>query len=103
MKFYCTAEDYYFSKIFSQVQLKSGINKRINSIRWKGIKKILLIAVSIAILAFLLMYFEEQISKEYKLYSNLLFSIIIFNLFFNYIISFLFFFINIYNFISIEY
>src|SRR5699024_2573233 len=87
MKFYCTAEDYYFSKIFSQVQLKSGINKRINSIRWKGIKKILLIAVSIAILAFLLMYFEEHISKEYKIYSNLSFSILIITLVVSGIIS----------------
>src|SRR5690625_920449 len=89
MRFYCTAEDYYFTKIYSRVRLKSGINKRINSIRWNGIKKILLIIVSIVILAFLLMYFEEHISKEYKIYSNLSFSILIITLVVSGIISIL--------------
>ena len=89
MKFYCSAEDYYFSKIFSHVQLKSGINKRINSILWNGIKKILLIVASIVTLAFLLMYFEDRISKEYKIYSNLSFSMLIITLVVIGIISFL--------------
>ncbi|MBU5466201.1 hypothetical protein KQI49_05060 [Virgibacillus sp. MSJ-26] len=87
MKFYCTGEDYYFTKLFSRVQLKSGINKRINSIRWNGIKKILFIAVSIIILAFISMYFENHISKEYKTYSNLSFSILIITLVISGIIS----------------
>jgi len=87
VKFYCSAEDYYFTKLFSRVQLKSGINKRINSIRWNGIKKILLIVASIVILAFLSMYFEDLISKENKIYSNISFSMLIITLVFSGIIS----------------